>query len=107
LFTANFKHVLASTLCATVTHGEYRRQLHDNLLALMEFSRQTYCRRVSRAFNPVSPISAAAPATPSFAELEADENDAVQFCAGASADFGGDKTEPQFTSRLPARPLNW
>jgi len=33
----------------------------DNLLALTEFSRQTYCRRVS-AFNPVSPISAASAA---------------------------------------------
>jgi len=51
----------------------------------MEFSRRS--RRVSRAFNPVSPISAAAAAR-SFAQLEADENDdAVQFCAG-------DKSEP-------------
>jgi len=62
----------------------------------MEFSRRS--RRVSRAFNPVSPISAAAAAR-SFAQLEADENDdAVQFCAG-------DKSEP--ACGLRAGRLNW
>jgi len=35
----------------------------------MEFSRQIYCRRVSRAFNPVSPISAAAAAAASRRRL--------------------------------------